>query len=115
MENNVWNIVLEHTPPVIRWILAGLGSVVLAMGAVVYKRMRESNMEAHARHSAALESAEQRHKDDMQDVRNRLTAMDAKIDTHLTKTNELLAQISQHTERRFGAPDNREHKYERRR
>lgn len=100
MENNVWNIVLEHTPPVIRWMLAGLGTAVLTMVALVYKRMRETNAEAHARHAAALAAAEQRQKEEMQEVRNRITAMDAKIDTHLTRTNELLSQISQHTQPR---------------
>lgn len=95
IENNVWDVIFDHTPPVIRWMLGVLTLGIFTLAGIVYHWRREELQNEREQHKRDIDALHAR----IGRFENRVNEMDRKLDHHLSKTNELLVQISQNTGR----------------
>lgn len=74
---DVWHLVFEQTPPVLRWVLGVLTLGVFTLAGVLYRLNRES----------------------MNQVHKRVDRLEVRMTDQNIETNRLLLQIAQNTHR----------------
>lgn len=72
---DVWHLIFEQTPPVLRWVLGILTLGIFTVLGILYRWSRE----------------------DLRRVESRITHLEGRLDRHMDENNRLLTQIASNT------------------
>lgn len=86
--NNIWELLFEQTPSIIRWLLGILTLGIFTLAGVLYRW----------------------HRDDLREVHKRVDRLEERIEAQHAETNRLLFQIAANTQKGNGAAEGAETK-----